>query len=77
MNDEGIMREISKFGKVKSTVVREGDKYVVAVMKGYTHGTGDGGIGVMGSRSVLDINFKTRSGAERLHQKIKKSKFWG
>jgi hypothetical protein len=73
MKDEDILKYINKkFGKVKSTVVRDKGNWVVAVMKPYSYADKSSGIvGISGSMGVLDIKFKSRLSAERLNKKIK------
>lgn len=72
MNDNDIINEIKKF-KIKSlkSVVTSNNKggYTTSVMKSYHGGSG---LGSMGSVSLLDIDFKKKESAERLHQLIKK-----
>ena len=73
MKDEMILSKIAEFGKVKSVVTRDTrtGKYIVSIMKCYSGGKG---LGYMGCKAVLDIEFNTKAGAENLHCKIQKKR---
>ena len=73
MKDEEILEYIKskKFGKINSVVMsnRKGG-YTTHIMKPYSGGNG---LGSMGAVNVLDIDFKKKESAERIHKLIKKN----
>ena len=75
MNNQDIIKQIRKehgsFQTIRATTIKETNHFTTAVMKRYSSGEV---LGVCGATTIYEVQFKTRTGADKLTELINNKK---